>query len=94
MNIRKAWNLWNVFLMPWGFLILGYMAPVLRAWWMFVVALIWLFWALHIIKKKCSCPKCKHLLRPFEYEELSMFTWYYWPAKAKLKCKRCGELLE
>jgi len=96
MTIRKTWNLWRFIIMPGVFFILGYIGIVVLkgAWWMSIVCLLWVVVALlYLIPQRCKCTKCKHPTRFDKYKELSMFT-AYWPYNVKLKCKRCGELLE
>jgi len=95
MTIRKTWNL-RLTLVPLVFCILGYIGVVLLegARWMAFVCLLWFGGAAYVILRKCKCPKCKHPFKYHEHEELSAFTGYYWPSNLKLKCKKCGELLE
>ena len=95
LTIRKTWNL-RFTLVPLVFFALGYIGVVLLegARWMAFICLLWPCCAAYVMFRKCRCPKCKHPFKCYEHEELSMFTGYYWPSGLKLKCKKCGELLE
>ena len=98
MNIRKAWNLWRIVLVPVGFFLFGFIGLGFNVLGFngemaIIMAFLWLAFSMYMHQKKCRCPKCHYLLKSFDFEELSMFTCYYWRSGVKLKCKRCGQAL-
>ena len=89
MTIREAWN-WGMLIRPLVFLIFGYIGLILQgAWW--IMSFLFFLLATYIVSEKCKCPECNYTFRG---DGLSMGTLYYWPSDLKVKCKRCGQLLE
>ena len=93
MTIRKAWNLWRLLFMPCSLFFVYITTIILHVSVVGCIGVLFVFLRMYDLFSKRKCPKCQYQLNLYKYEELSMFTLYYWFSDLELRCKRCGQSL-